>query len=64
MGKYDLIPRPRSEFLKVKCPKCGNEQIIFNRGSTFVKCTLCEELLAEPTAGLSKIRAEILQKLG
>jgi len=64
LGKYELIPRPRSEFLRVKCPRCGNEQIIFNRTSTFVRCTVCEELLAEPAGGLSKLRAEILQRLG
>jgi len=63
MGKQGLIPRPGSEFLRIRCAKCGNEQIVFNRGSTFVKCTVCDELLAEPTGGLSKIRGEILQRL-
>jgi len=25
-----LVPKPRSKFLRVKCPECGNEQIIFS----------------------------------
>lgn len=64
MSTEDLIPRPRSLFIKVKCAKCANEQIIFNRGSTYVKCSICEELLAEPTGGLLNLRAEVVQELG
>ena len=61
--RWELIPKPRSMFLKVKCPKCANEQMIFGQASTYVKCTVCDELLAQPTGGKAKIRGEIVQPL-
>jgi len=48
-----------NEFVKVKC-KCKNEQIIFKRVSTVVKCLVCNEVLAEPTGGNADIKAEIV----
>ncbi len=61
--RWELIPKPRSQFLKVKCLKCSNEQLVFERSSTYVKCTVCDELLAQPTGGKAKIRGEIIQPL-
>lgn len=52
-----------SKFVKVVCPKCGNEQIIFGKSSSVVKCLSCGKVLAEPTGGKSKIRAKILEIL-
>jgi small subunit ribosomal protein S27e len=56
----DLIPRPRSKFLQVKCFDCGNEQSVFSNVATIVKCNVCDALLAEPTGGRSRIRGEII----
>jgi small subunit ribosomal protein S27e len=64
MGKRGLIPKPRSSFIKVRCKKCNNEQIIFDRCSTIVKCKVCDETLAEPTGGKAKINGDIVQVLG
>ncbi|HIG97460.1 MAG TPA: 30S ribosomal protein S27e [Candidatus Aenigmarchaeota archaeon] len=50
---------PKSKFLKVKCKKCRNEQIIFNKTATVVKCLVCESVLAEPTGGLAEIKTKI-----
>ncbi len=61
--RWELIPKPRSQFLKVKCAKCANEQTVFERTSTYVKCTVCDELLAQPRGGKATIRGEILQPL-
>ncbi len=61
--RWELIPKPRSVFLKVKCPKCANEQTVFERTSTYVKCTVCDELLAQPTGGKAKLRGEVVQQL-
>lgn len=58
-----LIPIPTSKFIKVKCLKCGNEQIIFNKVSTTVKCLVCGEKIAEPTGGKAKIFAKIVEVL-
>ncbi len=48
-------------FVKVKCPDCGNEQIIFIRASTVVKCNVCGATLAIPTGGKAEIRGEIVE---
>jgi len=50
-----LIPQPRSRFIRVKCNKCGNEQIIFDRASTVVRCLRCNEVLAVPTGGKAEL---------
>ncbi|RLJ09815.1 MAG: 30S ribosomal protein S27e [Candidatus Aenigmatarchaeota archaeon] len=49
-----------SKFLKVKCVKCKNEQIIFEKPATVVRCLVCDEILAEPTGGKGIIKAKIL----
>ena len=57
----ELIPKPKSKFLKVNCPKCKNEQIIFNKTSSRVKCLVCSFELAEPSGGKAKIKAKVIQ---
>lgn len=54
----------RSKFLRVKCSKCKNEQIVFNRCATIVKCLVCDSIVAEPTGGRANIHANIVQVLG
>ena len=58
-----LIPRPKSRFLRVKCPDCGNEQIVFSHASTIVRCNVCKAVIAEPTGGKTEIRGEIVVAL-
>jgi small subunit ribosomal protein S27e len=53
----------RSKFYKVKCPDCENEQTIFGKASTVVKCIVCGRDLAVPTGGKAIIKAEILSEL-
>ena len=53
--------RTESKFLKVTCSKCKNEQIIFNKASSKVKCLVCESELAEPTGGKAKIKSKVIQ---
>jgi len=54
-----LIPKPQSIFLRVKCLKCGNEQLIFGSAVNKVTCNVCGETLAEPTGGKAKIHGEV-----
>lgn len=54
---------PRSAFVKVVCGKCKNEQIIFDRAATDVKCLVCGELLAKSCGGKAKINAKVIQVL-
>jgi small subunit ribosomal protein S27e len=58
-----LIPKTESKFLKVVCSKCNNEQVIFNKASSNVKCLVCGENLSEVTGGKAKIKAKVLQVL-
>ena len=55
------IVKPKSHFIKVRCKKCGNEQIIFEKASTIVKCLVCGEVLARPTGGRAEILGEVLE---
>jgi small subunit ribosomal protein S27e len=58
-----LIPKPRSDFLRVRCLKCGNEQQLFSNATNKVTCNVCGDTLAEPTGGRVKLRAEKLSTL-
>lgn len=57
-----IIPAPTSKFVKVKC-SCGNEQIIFGKASSKVKCFSCDKIIAEPTGGKSDIKVSIVEVL-
>ena len=57
------VKEPTSRFVKIRCPKCKNEQIMFAKASSKVKCLVCGKVLAEPTGGKSKIQARILEVL-
>ncbi|MBU3904806.1 MAG: 30S ribosomal protein S27e [Nanoarchaeota archaeon] len=50
-----------TKFLKVVCSKCNNEQIIFNKPSSEVKCLVCGDVLAESTGGKGRIKSKVLQ---
>lgn len=55
-----LIPRPRSGFLRVKCEKCGNEQVVFSHASNKVTCNVCGAELAEPSGGKARLKGEVV----
>jgi small subunit ribosomal protein S27e len=57
------IKEPTSKFIKVRCPKCKNEQIVFGKISSEVNCLVCGKKIAEPTGGKAKIKARILEVL-
>ncbi|MAH42936.1 30S ribosomal protein S27e [archaeon] len=54
---------PKSEFVKVKCEKCKNEQILFNKPAIEVKCLVCDSTVAKPTGGKGDIKAKVIQKM-
>ncbi len=56
----ELIPRPKSSFVRVKCLKCGNEQVVFSHASNKVNCNVCGIELAEPSGGKAKIKGEVV----
>lgn len=61
--KMAKIRENTSKFIKVRCPKCKNEQIIFGKSASQVPCLVCGRLLASPTGGKAKIKARVLEVL-
>ncbi len=57
------IKGPSSSFVKIKCSKCKNEQVIFNKASSKVTCLVCNEVLAEPTGGKADIKGKVIDTL-
>jgi small subunit ribosomal protein S27e len=55
-----IIPKPRSKFIRVRCPQCGNEQTIFSHAVNKVVCNVCNTTLTEPTGGKALIKGEIV----
>ncbi len=53
----------KSRFIKVRCSKCKNEQIIFGKPSTKINCLVCDKSIADPSGGKGKIKARILEVL-
>lgn len=58
------IKEPSSKFIKIRCPKCKNEQIMFGKASSNIKCLVCGKELANPTGGKSRVKARVLEVLG
>lgn len=50
-----------SNFVKVRCSGCKNEQTIFEKASTSVKCLVCGAVLAEPSGGKAKIKTDVVE---
>ncbi len=52
-----------SNFIKVKCGDCGNEQVTFKKSSSRVSCLVCGSLLSEPTGGNCRIKGELVEEV-
>jgi ribosomal protein S27E len=53
----------KGKFVKVKCSKCKNSQIIFGKASSKVRCLECNGIVALPSSGNAKIRARVEEVL-
>ena len=51
-------------FVKVKCPDCGAEQIVFKKAATKVLCSMCGSVLVTPKGGNGEISGEVLEVVG
>ena len=62
-----IIMKPgKTQFWKVKCSGCKNEQVIYSKASTEVKCLVCDSILAHPTGGTAKLakdKVELIQEM-
>jgi small subunit ribosomal protein S27e len=63
MDSIIKIPKPRSRFLKVKCPGCGNEQTVFDRPAHSVRCAACNQELGKSGASKANWSAKITKVL-
>jgi small subunit ribosomal protein S27e len=66
MSEVDVkahIPKPKTKFLKVKCPHCGNEQTIFSNPARNVKCNACSKVIAESSSGKAKLKVKSVKEL-
>jgi len=59
----EMVKETKSKFIKVRCPKCKNEQIVFGKAASNVKCLVCDKVLSEPTGGKGIVKARILEVL-
>jgi small subunit ribosomal protein S27e len=57
------VREPTSRFIKIRCPKCKNEQIVFGKAARTISCLVCGRVVAEPTGGKIKVKARILEVL-
>lgn len=60
---HTLIPKPRSQFLLVACPKCGKESIVFSHTTSDVLCKACNTLIAEKTGSGAILHSKIFKRL-
>jgi len=60
----DLVTLPKSKFMRIICKKCKNEQIIFSKVATVVKCSKCGEVLAEPAGGEARVSGKVMEMFG
>ena len=58
-----LIPHPRSKFIRVRCPDCGNEKVTFSHASIVVRCLVCGRVLAQPTGGKARLSGHVVKVL-
>ncbi|MCS7144943.1 MAG: 30S ribosomal protein S27e [Archaeoglobaceae archaeon] len=52
----------KSKFVRVKCPDCEHEQVIFDHPSTVVKCIVCGRTIAKPSGGKGEILVEVVKE--
>ena len=50
----------KSQFVRVKCNDCENEQTLFTKVAMEVKCNICGATLATPSGGIADIKADIV----
>lgn len=52
-----------SKFVKVKCDKCKNEQVIFSKSASKINCLVCNAELGKSTGGKTNINSKSISKL-
>jgi small subunit ribosomal protein S27e len=63
MAKEKEIPKPKTKFLQIECPKCGNKQVTFSAPASVVKCLVCENELAASTGSKINLKSKVVRIL-
>ncbi|MGI0037409.1 MAG: 30S ribosomal protein S27e [Nitrososphaera sp.] len=58
-----MIPKPKSSFLSVQCPKCGEKAVVFSHTTADIACKSCGEKLAEKSGSKASILGNVLSTL-
>ena len=48
-----------TKFVRIKCDKCKNEQVVFEKPASDVKCLVCGEMLVKSTGGKGLIKTKL-----
>jgi small subunit ribosomal protein S27e len=56
----ELVPLPKSKFIDVKCPDCGNTQTVFSHSAMKIRCKVCGSMLVQPTGGQAIILGTVV----
>ena len=58
-----MIPKPKSSFLSIQCPKCNEKAIVFSHTTSDIACKSCGEILAEKSGSKAAILGKVLSAL-
>ena len=58
-----MVRSDKGRFVKVICFRCGNNQIVYGKASTNVKCFKCNKLLVKSSGGKTKIKTLVSEVL-
>ena len=48
-------------FVRVACPDCENEQIVFEKAARSIACQVCGHTLVTPTGGKAAMDSEVVE---
>ena len=58
-----MIPKPRSSFLSVQCPKCNEKAVVYSHTTADISCKSCGEIPAQKSGSKASILGTVLSAL-
>jgi small subunit ribosomal protein S27e len=64
MKKHNImIPKPRSNFVKIECENCQNTVILYTYSTKTIQCQSCNADLMANTGGQALISGKIIETM-
>jgi small subunit ribosomal protein S27e len=64
MKKHNImIPKPRSNFVKIECENCQNTVILYTYSTKIITCLSCNAELVVNTGGQAQILGKIVETM-